>query len=123
MILITDGSSDFLVTKGAYLNFFKGKGFHEKTDEDELLAPEVETGQGSLFNPQGEEINQEVEDADDDSEALSSESPDEVSLSEIPLAEMTTEQLEARAKELGLNPDEFNSRKEARVAIRKAMKG
>lgn len=119
MVTIKKDSSVLTVTKGAYLNYYKGLGYHKLRVSKNDADPEVE-----VTHPEGE--SDHLEDSSQlkiDPEEDSSEFPDEdeVDLSEIPLGEMTGTQLRQYAEQLGLNSEGMRKR-ELRELIRNHLK-
>lgn len=112
MIRIQKGSSELTVTRGAYKNFYSKLGYTPVAE-----APTPENFEEEYTHP--EEGSPVLEDptqlGTDPEETAESE---ELDLSEIPLSDMTSDQLRAYAEQLGLDPTEYPSRKELRKAIR-----
>lgn len=118
MILIKKGDTTLKVTVGSYQNFFSKMGYEPvgaissgEASEGYNYPPEVET-------PPSEESSQLETDEEADSEPAPDDEEAEVLLSEIPLSEMTSEQLTTYAEELGVDLSEAHTRKEMRKAIR-----
>lgn len=129
MLQVTNGSVTITVTKGAFKNFYERCGFHAVAAEDGAEgAGVVDTQPTPETPPPGDSSHQETaesgevhEDADEDGEE-DEEDADEVDLSEIPLGEMSFDQLNDYADQLELDHDGIRSKKELRALIREHLK-
>ena len=134
MLVITNGSLELTVTKGAYNSLYKHQGFEIKGAGVHTPPPEIEerkTSQAEIAveGPEDEavldtsELPTEETEAENStkSDAYEDEEGEERELSEIPLAEMTKSQLIAYAEELGIELDGDETKRALRVAIRKAL--
>ena len=111
MLQVTNGVVTLTVTKGAFKSFYEHNGFHTVDGED----GHGEAGVGS-YHPGPEDAEDEADgDEEDDTE-------DDVDLSEIPLGEMSFDQLNDYADQLELDHDGIRSKKELRALIREHLK-
>lgn len=127
MLQVTNGVVTLTVTKGAFKSFYEHNGFHAVDGEDgheeagEVLThPAPETGHPGHSSQQ--ELRQDTdapegEDGDDEDDT-----EDDVDLSEIPLGEMSFDQLNEYADQLELDHDGIRSKKELRALIREHLK-
>lgn len=121
MISITNGNAILEVTVGAFKNFYEYRGF-KRISVPEHSIPPMEVSTPSEEEPgREEEFVQETEEDTGELETYSEESEEEIDLSEIPLSEMSFDQLCERADQLGLNRDRIRSKKELRNLIRSSM--
>lgn len=126
MLTITNGVDTLQVTKGAYKVLYKHQGFC-------ILGEELISGQ---LSDKASEMPYNDDDAEavtypDEAEHVKSdtENPaesahyedEEEDLSEIPLTEMTKTQLIKYAEQLDIDFDGTETRKDLRIAIRKAL--
>ena len=134
MLVITNGSMDLTVTKGAYESLYKHQGFAvkgagvhtpspeiTKTESSQAEMPEEAHEEEAMVTPtEADSGKSDIEDLAED-DAYEDEEEEEPKLSEIPLAEMTKAQLIAYAEELGIELDGDETKRALRVAIRKAL--
>ncbi len=138
MLQITDGRVTLTVTKGAFKGYYEKNGFRVLSPK---IAPQSDvTSEGVNIPPSPEnEFSDEIsqpESAESDAPDESSEkelmNPDEgesmepdeeepIDLSEIPLGEMSLNQLNAYADQLGLPHEDDLTKKELRALIRKSQ--
>lgn len=148
MLTITNGVNTLKVTKGAYKALYEHQGYtvvHEggaktpppgTSEDSERKSSQAETvADGSedecVFDPDAylngkispESCGKSATNPDEDADTTEEEEEDEeeLDLSEIPLAEMTKVQLKQYAEELGIDLDGTETKRELRVAIRKAL--
>lgn len=127
MLQVTNGVVTLMVTKGAFGSFYKHKGFHIIDDEDGH-----EDGGAGNYHPTSEtmplndssqqEMTEDTEDLGDEKGGDEYDPEDDVDLSEIPLSEMSFDQLNDYADQLGLDHESIRSKKELRMLIRKHLK-
>lgn len=122
MIRITNGSITLKVTDGAFETYYANRGFHA------VGAEEAHEGAGVLTTHPTSEIphlhdnsQQESDSEDEDDELTEDEDEDDIDLSEIPLSEMSFDQLNDYADELEINHSGIRSKKELRAVIRKHL--
>lgn len=126
MLQVTNGSVTITVTNGAFKNFYERCGFHAVAAEDGhgdagvvVTHPAPETGHSGHSSQQ--EMGQDTEDAEDEADG-DEEDEDDVDLSEIPLGDMSFDQLNDYADQLELDHDGIRSKKELRALIREHLK-
>ena len=118
MLRITNGSVTLTVTKGAFNNYYKHCGFQiENHAEGAELERVVTTQPNYTAEYLGDSSQVENEKKSDDYEE-----DEEIELSEIPLSEMSFEQLNEYADQLGLEHEGIRSKKELRAMIRSYLK-
>lgn len=131
MLQVTNGRTTLMVSTGAYNNFYKHRGFHPGTHEDdteELEGAEMQPLPGSseggekTMEPAHENEGEGETDGEDDT-GDEHDGEEVADLSEIPLGEMDFEQLCAYADQLGLNRDGIETKKPLRQLIREHLKG
>lgn len=117
MITITNGRDTLTVTQGAYKDIFKAQGFIPVSAEAPKMPPsEPDESPRSLPEVTEEDITEsKFEQVNDDSES------DEENLSEIPLSEMTPDQLKAYATQLGVDIRGIKSKKAVIDRIRSVL--
>lgn len=127
MLQVTNGTVTLMVTKGAFKSFYEPNGFHAVDGEDGheevrvvITHPTPETGHSGHSSQQ--ELRQSVDDTEDDDEDEEEDTEESVDLSEIPLGEMSFDQLEEYADQLELDHDGIRSKKELRALIREHLK-
>ena len=124
MLKVTNGSVTLTVTMGAFKNFYAKCGFHAVDAEDDVERAEVvdtqPTPRSSHSDDSSHQESEENYDSTEDDEY--NEEEDEVDLSEIPLGEMSFDQLNEYADQLGLEHDGIRSKKELRAIIREHLK-
>lgn len=129
MLQVTNGIVTLTVTKGAFNSFYKNKGFRTLTDEEGReesggvnTYPHPETGlsEDSAHREFGEE--DEYADDTEDAEEEDGDEDYDVDLSEIPLGEMSFDQLSEYADQLELDHYGIRSKKELRALIRSHLK-
>ena len=120
MIKITNGRKVFMVSSGAYRNYFKHMGYKPVEDAQTPENPEQENAHPHEENPGSEDstVPPEEEEVPVDNEE---EYEDEEDLSEIPLSEMKLSQLIAYAEQLGLDHDGTPTKRELRALIREHL--
>lgn len=121
MLQITNGVITISVSTGAFRAFYKDRGF-EPTDGAETH----ETSEGVIYQP--EEDSQHLEDSPqpemtEESSEESEEAEEEIDLSEIPLGEMSFDELTEYADQLGLDHSGIRSKRDLRALIREHKKG
>lgn len=121
MIRVTNGVLTLRVSRAAFKSFFQGRGFHivnsDKEHEDDYRVnthTPLETAHSHHFSQQ----RTKEKDEDDEDE----ETEEDVDLSEIPIGEMSFEQLNAYADQLKINHEGIRSKKELRALIRESLK-
>lgn len=119
MLRITNGGNTLMVTRGAFNGFYKARGFHivEATESPEKgtgvsIHPEPENGHSG--QPSQLKMGRKAVEEEEGEE-------EELDLSEIPLGEMTFDQLEEYADELEIDHDGVRSKKELRALIREHL--
>lgn len=116
MLQVTNGVVTLTVTKGAFKSFYEHNGFHTVDGED---GPET----GHPGHSSQQEMEQDTEDAEDEADGdEEDDTEDDVDLSEIPLGEMSFDQLNDYADQLELDHDGIRSKKELRALIREHLK-
>lgn len=111
MIQIKKDNTILQVTKGAYRNFYQALGYRIVRGSQ---MPEISGG----VNTHGDEENQHLEDSTQPEMAEAEYEDEELDLSEIPLTQMSVDQLCAYADQLGLDREGIRSKKELRALIR-----
>lgn len=111
MLRITNGSVTLTVTKGAFNNYYKHCGFQI---ENRAEGAELEGVVTTQPNYTAEYLG--------NSPQVKNEEDEEIELSEIPLSEMSFEQLNEYADQLGLEHEGIRSKKELRAMIRNYLK-
>lgn len=118
MLRITNGSVTLTVTKGAFNNYYKHCGFQiENRAEGAELEGVVTTQPNYTAEYLGDSPQVKTDEDSDDYE-----DDEEIELSEIPLSEMSFEQLNEYADQLGLEHEGIRSKKELRATIRNYLK-
>lgn len=121
MLKIKRGNSVLTVTAGAYKNFYKHLGYEPVGVAKNGENPEEEnTHPHDDSQPCGDSTHETDEEEDFSGDEVE-DSEDEADLSEIPLGEMSLEQLHAYAEQLGLDHEELSSRKKLRALIREHL--
>lgn len=127
MLQVTNGVVTLTVTKGAFKSFYEHNGFHAVDGEDgheeagEVLThPTLETGH--LDHSSQQELRQDTDAMEDEDGDDEDDTEYDVDLSEIPLGEMSFDQLNEYADQLELDHDGIRSKKELRALIRKHLK-
>lgn len=127
MLQVTNGAVTLTVTKGAFKSFYAPNGFHAVDGEDGheeagvvTTHPTPETGHSGHSSQQ--ELRQSVDDTEDEDEDGEEDTEESVDLSEIPLGEMSFDQLNEYADQLELDHDGIRSKKELRALIREHLK-
>ena len=124
MLKVTNGSVTLTVTMGAFKNFYAKCGFHAVDAEDGVESSDVvdtqPTPRSSHSDDSSHQESEENYDSTEDDEY--DEKEDEVDLSEIPLGEMSFDQLNEYADQLELEHDGIRSKKELRAIIREHLK-
>lgn len=123
MITIRKGTSTRTVTPGAYENYYKHLGYEpvgvaqtaEFSGEDSTHP--VSDSQ-HLGDPTQLRSDEDIPEGEEEPADLEEVTEDEVDLSEIPLSEMTSEQLCEYADQLGLDRSGVRTKKELRTLIR-----
>lgn len=119
MLHITNGNVTLRVTRGAFNSFYKKHGFLVVGGENAAEDSGVVTTQHTSGEEHLEDSTQQEEDLPDED---SSEDEDETEdLSEIPLGEMSFDQLCEYADQLDLDRDGIRSKKELRALIREHL--
>lgn len=128
MLQVTNGVVTLTVTKGAFKSFYEHNGFHAVDGEDGheeagkvLTHPTPETGHPGHSSQQ--ELRQDTDAPEDEDGDDDDDTEDDVDLSEIPLGEMSFDQLNEYADQLELDHDGIRSKKELRALIRQHLKG
>lgn len=127
MLQITNGFVTLTVTKGAFKSFYESSGFravdgeygHEEAGEVDT-HPTSETGHFGHSSQQ--ELRQDTDAPEDEDGDDEDDTEDYVDLSEIPLGEMSFDQLNEYADQLELDHDGIRSKKELRAIIREHLK-
>lgn len=127
MLQVTNGVVTLTVTKGAFKSFYEHNGFHTVDGEDVhgeagvvTTHPAPETGHPGHSSQQ--KIAEDTEDAEDEADGDEDDTEDDVDLSEIPLGEMSFDQLNDYADQLELDHEGIRSKKELRALIREHLK-
>lgn len=124
MIRITNGRETLVVTRGAYKDIFKSQGFYETSIETTSADEDVRSvSYGSLSEVTSEIASEDVSVQETD-EPEAEEVPEvksDVELSEIPLSEMTNDQLREYADQLGVSLKGITSKKAVRDKIRSVL--
>lgn len=127
MLQVTNGVVTLTVTNGAFKSFYEHNGFHAVDGEDgHEEAGRVDThptpGTGHPGHSSQQELRQDIEDTEDEDGDDEGDAEDDVDLSEIPLGEMSFDQLNEYADQLELDHDGIRSKKELRALIREHLK-
>lgn len=124
MLKVTNGSMTFTVTRGAYSNYYKHKGFHVVGVAGAAKNTGVDTTPGGEENADLSDSPQFIEeDGEEYDEAYDGESEeDSEELSEIPLSEMSFSQLCEYAEQLDLDYSGIRSKRELRLLIKEHIK-
>ena len=122
MIRIQKGSSELTVTRGAYKNFYSKMGYTPVAEAPTPENFEEEYTHLEEDSPVLEDPTQLRTDPEETAESEESLESEELDLSEIPLSDMTSDQLREYAEQLGIDPTEYPSRKELRKAIRNHLR-
>lgn len=127
MLQVTNGTVTLMVTKGAFKSFYEPNGFHAVDGEDGheeagvvTTHPTPETGRSGHSSQQ--ELRQDTDGPEDEDEEEEEDTEESVDLSEIPLGEMSFDQLNEYADQLELDHDGIRSKKELRAIIREHLK-
>lgn len=123
MLHITNGNVTLRVTRGAFNSFYKKHGFHTVDDEgaaeeSEVVVTQPSSGKECLEDSTHREKGAAETDEDDSPEDCEEEDED---LSQIPLGEMSFDQLCEYADQLDLDRDGIRSKKELRALIREHL--
>lgn len=127
MVKIKKGDTVLTVTHGAYKNYYKHLGYEpvgvaqtaENPGEENTHLTDDSQHCGDPTQLKGDDT---TADETDDEEVPEDEVEDEPELSEIPLSEMSFDQLCEYADELELDHDGIRSKKEMRALIREHLK-
>ena len=127
MLQVTNGVVTLTVTKGAFKSFYEHNGFHTVDGEDgHEEAGKVDTHPapetGHLGHSSQQELRQDTDAPEDEDGDDDDDTEDDVDLSEIPLGEMSFDQLNEYADQLELDHDGIRSKKELRALIREHLK-
>lgn len=130
MIKIKKGEKVLTVTHGAFENFYKHIGYEPvgatQTPENSGRVNTHPTDgshvSGDAGHVSGDDTDDGVDGDDGEDDTPEGEVNDEVELSEIPLSEMSFDQLCEYADELELDHDGMRSKKELRALIREHLK-
>lgn len=127
MLQVTNGVVTLTVTNGAFKSFYEHNGFHAVDGEDGHeeagkvdTHPTPETGHPGHSSQQ--ELRQDIDAPEDEDEDDEDDTEEVVDLSEIPLGEMSFDQLNEYADQLELDHDGIRSKKELRALIREHLK-
>ena len=127
MLQVTNGVVTLTVTNGAFKSFYEHNGFHAVDGEDGHeeagkvdTHPTPETGHPGHSSQQ--ELRQDIDAPEDEDEDDEDDDEEAVDLSEIPLGEMSFDQLNEYADQLELDHDGIRSKKELRALIREHLK-
>lgn len=121
MLKIKRGNSVLTVTAGAYKNYYKHLGYEPVGVAKNGENPEEENTHPHDDSQHCGDSTHETDEEEDFSGDEVEDSEDEADLSEIPLGEMSLEQLHAYAEQLGLDHEELSSRKKLRALIREHL--
>lgn len=127
MLRITNGVITITVSKGAYKSLFEGNGFRVLNGAPGEEDAGVDTTHGfpkltHLVHSSQQGMEQNVEDTEEEADVEEGyEDEEETDLSEIPLGEMSFDQLNEYADQLELDHDGIRSKKELRALIRKHL--
>lgn len=121
MLRITNGSVTLTVTKGAFNNYYKHCGFQIENRAEGAELEEVVTTQPN-YTAEYLGDSPQVKNEEDSDDYEEDEDDEEIELSEIPLSEMSFEQLNEYADQLGLEHEGIRSKKELRAMIRSYLK-
>lgn len=123
MLQVTNGVVTLTVTNGAFKSFYEHNGFHAVDGEDgHEEAGKVDTHPTPETGHPGHSSQQELRQDTDGPEDEDGDDEDDVDLSEIPLGEMSFDQLNEYADQLELDHDGIRSKKELRDLIREHLK-
>lgn len=127
MLQVTNGVVTLTVTNGAFKSFYEHNGFHAVDGEDgHEEAGKVDTHPTPEIGHPGhssqQELRQDTDAPEDEDEDDEDDTEESVDLSEIPLGEMSFDQLEEYADQLELDHDGIRSKKELRALIREHLK-
>lgn len=127
MLQVTNGVVTLTVTNGAFKSFYEHNGFHAVDGEDGHeeagkvdTHPTPETGHPGHSSQQ--ELRQDTDGPEDEDGDDEDDTEDDVDLSEIPLGEMSFDQLNEYADQLELDHDGIRSKRELRALIREHLK-
>lgn len=128
MLQVTNGTVTLTVTNGAFKSFYEPIGFRPVDGEDGheeagVVVTHPTPGTHHSGHPSQQELRQSVDDTEDDDEDEEEDTEESVDLSEIPLGEMSFDQLNEYADQLELDHDGIRSKKELRTLIREHLKG
>lgn len=112
MVTITDGKTTLKVPYGAFKEYFESAGFH---------AADHARGADHL-NPKNTHLSYENENGDEENHEDDGNHPSLIDLSEIPLEEMTGEQLMEYAEQIGADVSGCSTYKAMRKVIREHLK-
>lgn len=126
MLTITNGVDTLQVTKGAYKVLYKHQGFCILGEE--LISGQLSDKASEMPYTGDEDVGVSYPDAAEPVKSgtenhtkSAHEEDEEEDLSEIPLTEMTKTQLIKYAEQLDIDFDGTETRKDLRIAIRKAL--
>lgn len=127
MLQVTNGVVTLTVTNGAFKSFYEHNGFHAVDGEDGheeagVVATHPTPGTHHPGHSSQQELRQDIEDTEDEDGDDEDDTEDDVDLSEIPLGEMSFDQLNEYADQLELDHDGIRSKKELRALIREHLK-
>lgn len=127
MLQVTNGVVTLTVTKGAFKSFYEHNGFHTVDGEDGhgeagvvTTHPAPETGHTGHSSQQ--ELRQDTDATEDEDGDEEEDTEESIDLSEIPLGEMSFDQLNDYADQLELDHDGIRSKRELRALIREHLK-
>lgn len=127
MLQVTNGVVTLTVTKGAFKSFYEHNGFHtvdgaDGTEEAGVVTTHPTPGMVHPGDSSQQKIVEDTEDAEDEADGDEDDTEDDVDLSEIPLGEMSFDQLNDYADQLELDHEGIRSKKELRALIREHLK-
>lgn len=127
MLQVTNGVVTLTVTKGAFKSFYEHNGFHtvdgaDGTEEAGVVTTHPTPGTVYSGDSSQQKIVEDTEDAENEADGDEDDTEDDVDLSEIPLGEMSFDQLNDYADQLELDHEGIRSKKELRALIREHLK-
>lgn len=128
MLQVTNDVVTLTVTKGAFKSFYEHNGFHtvdgaDGTEEAGVVTTHPTPGTAHPGDSSQQELRQDTDGTEDEADGDDEDdTEDDVDLSEIPLGEMSFEQLNDYADQLELNHEGIRSKKELRALIREHLK-
>ena len=127
MITITNGRETLVVTAGAFRDIFKAQGFHDISEIPKNIlknvAIDAESQGGIISRPSDKNVYSDVSEPLQDVYTAKTEQPKsrKEELAEIPLNEMTPDELREYAKILGVDIRGLKSKSAVKDKIRSVL--